>query len=109
LIFVIADHKENFAETGSVSKIPYQKYYRQYKLRFMKYAGSPGIQKIIKFWSSIVLHGVDTGPVINEQIADDMNDGEEAEFALAMERLAVDAVDADEEEEGFDFEMGHRE
>jgi hypothetical protein len=56
-----------------------------------------------------VFHGVDTGTVINEQIADDMNDGEEADFALAMERMAMDAVDTDEEQESFDFEMGHRE
>jgi hypothetical protein len=102
------DHDENFTETGSVSKIPYQKYYRQYKMRFMKYAKTAGIQRIIKFWSGIVFHGIDTGSIINEQTADDMNDGEE-DFALAMERLAVDTVDADEEEEDFDYEMGHRE
>ncbi|KAJ7363034.1 hypothetical protein DFH08DRAFT_1025648 [Mycena albidolilacea] len=108
LIFVIADHDENFTETGSISKIPYQKYYRQYKMRFMKYAKTTRIQRIIKFWSGIVFHGIDTGSVINEQTVDDMNDREEAEFALAMERLAVDMVDmVDEEEEDFDFEMGH--
>jgi hypothetical protein len=78
-------------------------------MRFMKYAKTAGIQRIIKFWSGIVFHGIDTGSIINEQTADDMNDGEEADFALAMERLAVDTVDADEEEEDFDYEMGHRE
>jgi hypothetical protein len=74
----------------------------------MKYAKTAGIQKIIKFWSGIVFHGIDTASIINEQSADDMNDGEEAEFALAMEKLAVDMVDTDEEED-FDFEMGHHE
>ncbi|KAJ7700546.1 hypothetical protein B0H14DRAFT_3528042 [Mycena olivaceomarginata] len=109
LLFVIADHNENFTETGSISKIPYQKYYRQYKLRFMKHAKSTGIQNIIKFWSGIVFQGIDTGSVRNEQIADDMNDEEEANFALAMERVTIDAVDADDEDdlEDFDFEMGH--
>ncbi|KAJ7870938.1 hypothetical protein B0H14DRAFT_3439750 [Mycena olivaceomarginata] len=111
LLFVIADHNENFTETGSISKIPYQKYYRQYKLRFMKHAKSTGIQKIIKFWSGIVFQGIDTGSVRNEQIADDMNDEEEANFALAMERVTIDVVDADDEDdlEDFDFEMGHHE
>lgn len=76
----------------------------------MKHAKSTGIQKIIKFWSGIVFQGIDTGSVINEQIAD-MNDEEEANFALAMERVTIDAVDTDEEDdlEDFDFEMGHRE
>jgi hypothetical protein len=110
LIFVIADHKENFTETGSSSKIPYQKYYRQYKLRFMKHASSPGIQKIMKFWSAIVFHGVDTGNVVNEPTAGDMNEADEANFALAMEKMAI-TEDSDEEDdiEDFDFEMGHRE
>ncbi|KAJ7701624.1 hypothetical protein B0H14DRAFT_2648372 [Mycena olivaceomarginata] len=107
LMFVIADHNENFTETGSISKIPYQKYYRQYKSRFMKYAKTTGIQKIMKFWSGIVLHGVDTGNIIHEQIANNMNDGKEANFALAMEGLAIDTVDTDEEEESFDYEIGH--
>jgi hypothetical protein len=77
----------------------------------MKYAKTAGIQKIIKFWSGIVFHGIDTASIINEQSADDMNDGEEAEFALAMEKLVVDTVDTvdTDEEEDFDFEMGHRE
>ncbi|KAJ7733376.1 hypothetical protein B0H14DRAFT_3614798 [Mycena olivaceomarginata] len=104
LMFVIADHKENFTETGSVSKILYQKYYRQYKLRFMKYAQTPGIQKIIQFWSSIVFHSVDTSNVVNDQTADHINDGDEADFALAMERMAI-TVDSDEEDENLDFEM----
>ncbi|KAJ7312953.1 hypothetical protein DFH08DRAFT_821783 [Mycena albidolilacea] len=105
LIFVIADHKENFTETGSLSKIPYQKYYCQYKLWFMKYAQTSGIKKIMKFWSAIVFHGVDTGNVVNEQTADDMNDGDEADFALAMEKIVI-TVDSDSDED-FDFEMDH--
>jgi hypothetical protein len=56
--------------------------------------------------SGPVFHGVDTSNVVNEQTADDMKDGDEADFALAMERMAI-TVDSDEEDENFDFEMGH--
>ncbi|KAJ7828557.1 hypothetical protein B0H14DRAFT_2594569 [Mycena olivaceomarginata] len=73
----------------------------------MKYVQTARIQKIIKFWSGIVFHGVDTGSVINKQTAHNMNDREEANFVLVMERMVVDTVDTDEEEESLNFEMGH--
>ncbi|KAJ7814832.1 hypothetical protein B0H14DRAFT_2603874 [Mycena olivaceomarginata] len=54
-----------------------------------------------------MFHGVDTGNVVNEATADDMNKEDKANFALAMEKMAV-TVDSDEDDtEDFDFEMGH--
>jgi hypothetical protein len=58
-----------------------------------------------------VFHGVDTGNFVNEVTVGDMNEEDEANFALAMEKMVI-TVDSDDEEddiEDFDFDMGHRE
>ncbi|KAJ6510934.1 hypothetical protein C8R45DRAFT_1162166 [Mycena sanguinolenta] len=91
LIHVINGVEELFDEQGKISKIGFQANFRAYKLQLMKYADTPSVRNILRFWMKIVFASVET-------ISDNEADAEfEAEFAAAMEGLDLEgSVDNNE-------------
>ncbi|KAJ7265152.1 hypothetical protein C8J57DRAFT_1511711 [Mycena rebaudengoi] len=84
---------EKFEETGKISGIPFQKYFRQYKkLLSVTLEDRPLVgRQILKFWSDIVFAGVTS--VIQDVVI--VDEDEDAEFAEAFEGLDIDDNDED--------------
>ncbi|KAJ7778907.1 hypothetical protein B0H16DRAFT_1837980 [Mycena metata] len=91
LISVLSGVDTQFEEKGKTSGIPFQTYFRGYKKLLMKTVETPGVQNILKVWTTAVFKKVAAAKLLDEPVIPDdkAEAAAEAEFAAAMEGMTL--------------------